>query len=73
MSSAHVWDCKLVVFTMGKTCHCDAEDDDVQKIFSNAIIEQDHNFRNLGLKAFWNLPRYLLSGDKNLQSVSRFT
>ena len=33
---------------MNKTCHFDAEHEDVQKMFSNAT-EQDHN---LDIKAF---------------------
>lgn len=32
-------------------------------------IEREHNFKNLGLKAFWNLSRCLLSGNKNLEGV----
>lgn len=32
-------------------------------------IEREHNFKNLGLKAFWNLSRCLLFGNKNLEGV----
>lgn len=44
---------------------------DVHKMFSSATTEQEQNLRkNLGLKkAFWNLSMYLLSGDKNFESV----
>lgn len=38
MSTDYVWDCKLVIFKMNKTCHFDVESKvDVQKMFSNAI------------------------------------